>query len=139
MAGSGDDSDVYSWNGTSLARVWDATSRRSVSSGANVDGLILTDATHFYLSFSGDTSVPGPGNIQDEDVVGYAAGTWSVFFDGTAQGLTSGNLDLDAISFGETVAPPPPPPPPPPGDADPLPVHARQQHAPGRQWRGGRQ
>ena len=93
-----DDADIYSWNGTSFARVWDATAN-GLGTGANVDGLQFVDATHFYLSFSNaTTAVPGIGNVQDEDVVYYNAGTWSVYFDGTAYGLNaSGDLDLDAI------------------------------------------
>ena len=66
---------------------------------ANVDGFDRVDATHFYLSFTGDVTVPGLGKVQDEDVVYYNAGTWSLFFDGTAHGLTAGSQDLDAISI----------------------------------------
>ena len=43
------------------------------------------------------TTVPGIGAVQDEDVVRNNGGTWSVYFDGTAAGLTSGNLDVDAF------------------------------------------
>jgi hypothetical protein len=49
--------------------------------------------------------VPGIGTVQDEDVVYYNAGTWSVYFDGTAVGLTSNNnttasnLDIDAFDL----------------------------------------
>jgi hypothetical protein len=66
-------------------------------STANVDGLDWVDATHAYLSYSSDTTVPGIGAVQDEDVVRNNGGTWSVYFDGTAAGLTSGNLDVDAF------------------------------------------
>jgi len=57
------------------------------------------DATHVYLSYSSDTTVPGLGTIQDADVVYYNNGTWSVYFDGTSKGLTSGNLDVDAFDL----------------------------------------
>ena len=53
--------------------------------------------THFYLSFAADTTVTGLGAVQDEDVVYSSAGTWSVYFDGTAHGLTNANLDVDAF------------------------------------------
>ena len=66
---------------------------------ANVDGVVWVDATHFYLSFTGDTTMPGLGTVQDEDVVFRNGGTWSVYFDGTAKGLTSGNLDVDAFDL----------------------------------------
>ncbi len=97
VGGTADDADIYSWNGTSYARVWDATAN-GLSSAANVDGYVRVDATHFYLSFSPTTTtVPGLGAVEDEDVVYTNGGTWSVFFDGTAHGLTPGNLDVDAF------------------------------------------
>ena len=64
---------------------------------ANVDGLDWVDATHFYLSFAADTTVTGVGAVQDEDVVLRTGHSWSVYFDGTAHGLTSANLDVDAF------------------------------------------
>jgi len=69
----------------------------SLPAGANVDGFVRVDATRFYLSFTADTTVPVLGLVQDEDVVYYKNGVWSVYFNGTAQGLTAANLDLDAF------------------------------------------
>jgi len=96
VGGTADDADIYAWNGTAFSRVFDA-SANGVQGNANVDGLSLTDATHFYMSFNADTTLPVIGAVQDEDIVRYNAGTWSVYVDGTVLGLTSGNLDLDAI------------------------------------------
>ena len=63
-----------------------------------MDGFVRVDATHFYLSFSAaTTTVPGVGTVQDEDVVYHNAGTWSVYFDGTAHGLSAANHDVDAF------------------------------------------
>ncbi|MDJ0350528.1 S8 family serine peptidase [Cryobacterium sp. PH29-G1] len=99
VSGTADDADIYSWNGTSFARVWDA-SANGLSSGANVDGFVRVDATRFYLSFSADTTVPVVGAVQDEDVIYNSNGSWSVYFDGTAHGLgASGNLDVDAFDL----------------------------------------
>jgi hypothetical protein len=67
--------------------------------GANVDGLVFVDATHFYMSFVDDINVPGLGTVQDEDVVYYNSGVWSTYFDGTAAGLTDGGRDVDAFSI----------------------------------------
>jgi VCBS repeat-containing protein len=70
---------------------------------ANIDGLQMVDGDTFYVSFSNDelTTVPGIAAVQDEDVLLYDAGTWSLYFDGTAQGLTTADHDIDAISvFG---------------------------------------
>ncbi|MCI4657998.1 S8 family serine peptidase [Cryobacterium zhongshanensis] len=99
VGGTADDADVYSWNGTVFSRVIDASAAPyGLPAAANVDGFVRVDATHFYLSFSADTTtVPVLGAVQDEDVVYYNAGTWSVYFDGTAHGLTAANQDLDAF------------------------------------------
>lgn len=96
VGGAADDADIYTWNGTSYARVLDA-SANGIPAAANVDGYDQTDATHYYLSFAADTTVTGLGAVQDEDVVARSAGVWSVYFDGTAHGMTAGNLDVDAF------------------------------------------
>jgi hypothetical protein len=44
--------------------------------------------------------VPGLGAVQEEDIVNYNNGIWSLVFDGTAAGLTASAQDLDAIDFG---------------------------------------
>ncbi|HLF26307.1 MAG TPA: multicopper oxidase domain-containing protein [Anaerolineae bacterium] len=93
VGGTADDADIYLWNGAAFSRVFDVTI------AGNVDGLDVVDATHFYLSFVDNATVPGLGTVQDEDVVYYNAGTWSVYFDGTARGLTAGNQDVDAFDI----------------------------------------
>jgi hypothetical protein len=50
----------------------------------------------------------------------FSGTTWSVFFDGTAAGLTNSNHDIDAISFNATAAAPPAPPAPPTAPAFPT-------------------
>jgi FtsP/CotA-like multicopper oxidase with cupredoxin domain len=96
VGGVGDDADIYSWNGSTLARVFDATAQGWSSN--NVDGLVYVDATHLYLSYSSTgTSVAGLGTVQDEDIVYYNTGIWSVYFDGTSKGLTTTSLDVDAF------------------------------------------
>lgn len=96
VAGTADDADVYLWNGAAFSRALDVTTK-GVPGGANVDGLSVVDATHLFVSFGADTTVTGPGAVQDEDILYYNNGTWSVWFDGTAKGLTNNNHDLDAI------------------------------------------
>jgi hypothetical protein len=99
VAGTADDSDIYSWSGTAHSRAWDASAApSSVPLAANVDGYDRVDATHFYVSFDANVALPGVGTIQDEDVAYYNSGSWSVFFNGTALGLTAAGHDLDAIS-----------------------------------------
>ena len=98
VGGTADDADVYSWNGTAFSRVFDA-STAGINAAANVDGLERTDATHFYISFAANTTITGLGPVQDEDIVFYNAGTWSVYFDGTAAGLTADAQDIDEFDI----------------------------------------
>ena len=98
---AGDDADIYRWNGgSSYTRMFDATAN-GLATTANVDGFVWVDATHFYLSFADPVALPGgAGTAQDEDVVLYSAGAWSIYFDGSVVGLdTSGNLDIDAFDL----------------------------------------
>jgi FtsP/CotA-like multicopper oxidase with cupredoxin domain len=100
VSGTADDADIYSWNGSSFARVIDVTTAPfSIPGSANVDGLVFVDATHFYLSFAADTTLVGLGAVQDEDVVYYNSGVWLTYFDGTAKGLTNSNQDIDAFDI----------------------------------------
>ena len=97
VTGTPDNSDIYRWTGTKFARVWDA-SAHGVPTAAAVDGANWTNGNRVLLSFAGDTTLPGVGAVQDEDIVEYRNGTWSVWFNGTAHGLTSSGLDIDAFS-----------------------------------------
>ena len=108
VGGTADDADIYFFNGGgSFSRSIDASGTGSLGlpGGANVDGFSRVDATHFYMSFTGNVTIPVPGpdlSVADEDVVYYNAGTWSLFFDGSANGI--GGTDLDAISIvGSTL------------------------------------
>jgi PKD repeat protein len=51
-----------------------------------------------YISFKGSASVPGVGNVADEDIVSYDPDTnqWDIYFDGSDVGL--GSTDIDAFS-----------------------------------------
>ncbi len=101
--GTGDDADIYRWNGgSSYTRVVDASTIGIPSTGggnANVDGVVFVDSTHFYLSFTNDANLSGFGTVQDEDVVYRNGSAWSVYFDGTGKGLNTGNLDVDAFDL----------------------------------------
>ena len=92
-----DDADIYSWDGNSFSRVFDA-SANGLSDFATIDGLSVVSPNQFYITLRVNQNIPDVGFIQDEDVVFYDNGVWSMYFDGTDQGLTTGGQDLDAIS-----------------------------------------
>lgn len=100
LAGTADDADVLRWDGTSFTRTVDAGSAPyGLPASADVDAFERTGTTSFLVSFDTNTSVPGLGTVQDEDVVRWDGTRWSVWFDGTAAGLTSDALDVDAIAL----------------------------------------
>lgn len=102
---NGDDADIYLWSDPNFTRIFDArVGTTGLPSGADIDGLDLVSATHFYVSFDSNTTVPGLGTVQDEDIVEYDNGTWSVFFDGTINGLTTNALDIDSIQVIDATA-----------------------------------
>ena len=102
VAAPHDDADVYTWDNTDFGRFFDA-SVAGLLGNADIDGLTIVDGNHFYVSFIPDTTLPGLGTVQDEDVAYYDNGVWSVYFDGTAQGLTNAGQDLDAIDIVDGV------------------------------------
>lgn len=97
--GSGNNASGYEWSGSAYTLAMDLTTAPyAVPATANVDGLSQVDATHFYVSFDRNTRLPDLGRVQDEDVVFWNDGSWSLFFDGTAHGLKSSKQDIDAVS-----------------------------------------
>ncbi|MFN8456770.1 MAG: IPT/TIG domain-containing protein [Anaerolineae bacterium] len=112
VVGPYDDADIYKWNGATFSRVFDGSAFGLPAAGggnADIDALLVVDEDTFYMSFAADTTIdvapPGPANnitVQDEDVVRYDAGTWSLYLDGTAAGLASnggGGLSEDVDAF----------------------------------------
>ena len=71
---------------------------------ANVDGFSRVDATHFYLSFTGDVTVPGLGDGPGRGRRVLATAPWQLFFDGTAHGLTARtSTSTPSASSGSTL------------------------------------
>ena len=97
VPGTADDADIYSWNGTGFARVWDATAQRPVRHGQR--GRLRPSERHRLLPVlqPGLDRRAGLGTVQDEDVVRHDGAGWSAYFDGTARGLTADALDVDAF------------------------------------------
>lgn len=96
-----DDADIYAWTGSGYRRVFDG-SAAGLPGNADIDALLVVDSDTFYMSFTnnGGVTVPTVGLVQDEDIVRYDAGVWSLYFDGSAVGLgDSNNEDVDAFEI----------------------------------------
>jgi hypothetical protein len=101
VAGPNDDADIYSWDGTAFSRIFDA-SAAGLPGNADIDALLVVDGDTFYMSFDRNlgVTVPGIGVVEDEDIVLYDAGTWSLYFDGNEVGLgDSDSEDIDAFEI----------------------------------------
>jgi FtsP/CotA-like multicopper oxidase with cupredoxin domain len=97
VAGSSDDADIYRWDGAACAKEKDAGSDLNLPGNADIDGLAVLGPNHYRISFRAATSVPGLGTVQDESVVEFNNGTWTLFFSGAGQ-LDGGNAqNIDAI------------------------------------------
>ncbi|PKW26218.1 IPT/TIG domain-containing protein [Phycicoccus duodecadis] len=104
VTGTGDDADVYAWNGTGYARTVDITSAKyGVPARVNMDGFSQAAPDRFYASFSSDTVLKTPGRpamkVSDEDVVYWNGTRWNMIFDGSRYRMTSPALDVRAITF----------------------------------------
>lgn len=58
----------------------------------------------FYMSFDTPTAVPGLGTVDDSDIVAYQyvlgqGGSWSLYFKGANNGLTTDGEDIDALDI----------------------------------------
>ncbi len=115
VTGTADDADIFHWTGSRFGRTVDASAAPyTLPTSVNVDGFSRVDATHFYLSFTGSVTLPGVAvTVQDEDVVFWNNGTWQLFFDGSARGNMTQNVDAISVvgtamyfSLSTTTAPP---------------------------------
>jgi hypothetical protein len=69
-----------------------------VPTGTHIDALAVDSGGSLLLSFDTTLSLPGVGVVDDEDLVRFAGGLYTMVFDGSAQGIAPG-LDLDAATL----------------------------------------
>ncbi|WP_372734635.1 hypothetical protein, partial [Nocardioides sp.] len=99
VGGSGDDADIYRWQGRRFSRVWDA-SRHGLPRRADIDGLHVAGTNRLAMSFrSARTRISGFAGVGDEDIVGFHGGQWTLVFDGGGHGLRGPGRDIDAFDL----------------------------------------
>ena len=96
------DEDIVRYDGSTceVSVVFDG-SAHGLAASANIDAFALQGGdTYFSLLAAGN--VPGLGKVDDSDVIKYNGSAFTLFFDGSAHGLTVDAEDVDAIAFDET-------------------------------------
>jgi hypothetical protein len=91
--------DVVSWdpNTDTYSLTFDG-SANAVPANARIDAVSRNPVGDLLLSFDISLMLPGiPGIVDDEDLVEFSGGAYSMEFDGSANGIAPG-LDLDAAS-----------------------------------------
>jgi hypothetical protein len=90
--------DLAVWNGAAHALFLDG-SAAGIPAGTTIDAVARhrqAGVTYTLLSFDVPTALPGPITVDDEDVVAFDGNAWSVFFDGSSNGIPD-NLDVDGF------------------------------------------
>lgn len=90
--------DLVAWDGASFALFFDG-SAAGVAAGTAIDAVASLRSggvTSTLLSFDLPTALPGGLTVDDEDLVAWTGSAWSLFFDGSANGIP-GHLDVDGF------------------------------------------
>lgn len=90
--------DVVAWNGSSFSLYFDGSSA-GVPLGTSIDAVarvIFGGEPRTALSFDVSVSLPGPLTVDDEDLVVWTGSAWSMYFDGSANGVPA-TLDIDGF------------------------------------------
>lgn len=96
-----DDANIYSWDGAVFNKLFDGMVA-GLPRKADIDAMKVIDVDTIYMSFNrnGGVRIPGIGVVQDEDIVLYDAGNWTLYFDGSDVGLADTNReDVDAFDI----------------------------------------
>jgi hypothetical protein len=103
LAGPAEPRDVVRFNaaGGTYSLFFDG-SATGVPANSRVDAVALDASNDLLLSFDITVSLPILGPVDDEDVVRFAGGLFSMLFDGSAQGVAP-NLDVDAVAEEPTT------------------------------------
>ena len=96
--------DAVRWNpNTSSYAVDFDGSANGIPAGVRIDAVSLSAAGDLLLSFDTSVVLPGLGPVDDEDLVRFAGGIYTLVFDGSANSIAPG-LDLDAASRPDEIS-----------------------------------
>jgi len=92
--------DLIAWDGTNYSLAFDG-SAAGVPRGAAIDaaGRVFVAGEYVtLLSFDVTVLLPGGATLDDEDIAAWDGSTWSLYFDGSANGVLPA-LDLDGYDL----------------------------------------
>ena len=90
--------DLVAWNGALYALFMDG-SVAGIPVGTAIDAVARqrqAGVTYTLLSFDIPTALPGGLTADDEDIVAWSGAAWTMFFDGSANGIPE-SLDVDGF------------------------------------------
>ncbi|MEO7793783.1 MAG: hypothetical protein ABIV06_03345 [Thermoanaerobaculia bacterium] len=90
--------DIVRWNGAIYSLYFDG-SASGIPAGATIDAVARqrqAGVTSTLLSFDVPVALPGGLTADDEDIVAWNGATWSMFWDGSANGVPT-PLDVDGF------------------------------------------
>jgi hypothetical protein len=96
------DEDIVRYDAATceVTTVFDGTAA-GLPATANLDAIALKDGDT-YFSLLAPATVPGiAGKVDDSDVVAYDGNSFTLYLDGSANGLSTNAEDVDAIAFDE--------------------------------------
>ena len=97
------DEDIVRYDASTceVTTVFDGTAA-GLAAAVNLDAIAVKDGIT-YFSLTAPANVPGiGGKVDDSDVVAYNGTAFTLYFDGSANGLSTNAEDVDAIAFDET-------------------------------------
>ena len=96
------DEDIVRYDASTceVTTVFDGTAA-GLAAAVNLDAIAVKDGIT-YFSLTAPANVPGiGGKVDDSDVVAYNGSAFTLYFDGSANGLATNAEDVDAIAFDE--------------------------------------
>ena len=97
LQGRDEDLVKYDIGSNSWSIMFDG-SAEGLPGNADVDAAHVISETDFLVSFNVDSiNLPGIGLVNDEDIVRFTDGAWSMYFDGSLYDLSTNGEDIDAI------------------------------------------
>lgn len=68
----------------------------------DIDALSIIGDGEFLFSMTGSETIPGLGNVKDEDIIRYDHGTYTLVVDGSTYANLGSGVDIDALHYSSS-------------------------------------